>query len=199
MNEPYSRLDTHPVAPATPVYHFLQGLPQRVKMNDPAIDVMTDLKRVKAVTTGPTVSIELAQQTMIGASVRLLLVIDADGHILGVITARDIMGEKPVSYSSEHRVGRDSILVEDIMTPVGALEALDLEEVFQVRVGDVVATLREAGRQHALVIEQDANSGKPVVRGLFSATQIGTQLGVEIAANGRVQSFAELEAMLVSG
>ncbi len=199
MTNPFSKLNTHPVAPATPVYHFLQGLPERVTMNDPAIDVMTDLKRVKAVTIAPTVSIELARQTMIGAGVRLLLVTDTDAHILGVISARDIMGAKPVRFSSEQRVGRDEIHVEDIMTPVGALEALDLEDVYRARVGDVVTTLREAGRQHTLVLDQDANTGKPVLRGLFSATQIGAQLGVEITANGRMQSFAELEAMLVSG
>jgi hypothetical protein len=50
-------------------------------------------------------------------------------------------------------------------------------------VGNIVLTLKNANRQHALVVEphEDAAlSGAEIVRGIFSTTQIGKQLGMEI-------------------
>jgi hypothetical protein len=41
-------------------------------------------------------------------------------------------------------------------------------------------------------------SGAEIVRGIFSTTQIGKQLGMEIQPTGRAQNFAELEALLFS-
>jgi len=87
------------------------------------------------------------------------------------------------------------LLVRDVMTPQRQLEALRLEEVRTSRVGHVVATLRRAGRQHTLVVEQDSN-GRQVVRGLFSATQIARQLGVTIQTDEVARTFYEIEAQL---
>ena len=36
---------------------------------------------------------------MIKRGVRVLLVVDADDHILGLVTSRDIDGEKPTGFS----------------------------------------------------------------------------------------------------
>jgi CBS-domain-containing membrane protein len=197
MARSYIALPGHPLPPGTPAYHYLQGLPERVEVGDPAINVMTDLKRVRVITVEPEVNIDDALQKMIHAGVRLLIVTDPETNVTGVISARDIMGEKPVSYISRERVSRADITVADIMTPREELDALEMADVLKARVGDIVATLRERGRQHALVLDQSESSGR-VVRGIFSVTQIGAQLGVEIQATGQVQSFAELEQMLMA-
>jgi hypothetical protein len=63
------------------------------------------------------------------------------------------------------------------------------------KVGHIVATLQSTGRQHALVVEQDA-SGRQVVRGVFSATQVARQLGVAIPTSEIARTFAEIEAQL---
>ena len=195
MSKSYSRLNTVAVTLETPICRYNQGLPDKVSMDDPAVNVMSDFRKVKVVTVAPSVRIDDALQKMIHAEVRLLIVTDGQDHVLGLITARDIMGEKPVNYISRERVSRNEILVSHIMTPREEIEALSLADVYSHRVGDIVATLRESQRQHALVLDDDAQSGK-VIRGIFSITQIGRQLGVEIQATGLVQSFAEIEALL---
>jgi hypothetical protein len=81
------------------------------------------------------------------------------------------------------------------MTPAAAVEALDYRAVTHARVRDLIALMYERGRQHALVTETD-DSDRPVVRGIFSITQIGRQLGVPIEANERAQSFAEIEHLI---
>ncbi len=171
---------------------------KRIEPTDPAIDVMTDLKKVQAITASPQLTIDEALHRMILAGVRQLLVVNNEGILVGVTTYRDINGEKPVVYASREQVSRDQIFVSNIMTPREQVEALQLEDVERARVGDIVATLRDSARQHALVVERDAASGLRVC-GLFSITHIGRLLGAEIQPTGIVQSFAELESILIEG
>jgi hypothetical protein len=60
-------------------------------------------------------------------------------------------------------------------------------------VGDILTTLKTAGRQHAIVVEENAD-GTQTVRGLFSATQIARQLGVQLNTAEVVKIFSEIEA-----
>lgn len=175
-----------------------QRLPARVTPDDPAVNVMTDLARVAAITIGARVSIEQANQTMISSGVRLLLVTDARNEVVGLITARDILGEKPMRYLQRVGGTRDEILVEHIMTPRDDLEVLHWVDIQQARVGDVVATLKDMGRQHALVVDVDEASRRPAVRGIFSATQIGKQLGVKVEPSEIAKTFAQIETAMTA-
>jgi hypothetical protein len=58
-----------------------------------------------------------------------------------------------------------------------------------------VSTLKQSGRQHALVVERDS-ARRSVVRGVFSATQIARQLGVAIPTSEIARTFSEIEAQL---
>src|SRR3990172_6784100 len=194
---PYKALTAHTLHPHTSFHQYQQGLPKRVTPESSALDVMTDLKRVKAVTITADASINTSLQKMIHAEVRLLLVINAYNTVLGVITARDLLGEKPVNYVARARVPREDIRVEHIMTPTEKLQVLHIDEVTHARVGDIILTLKEAGRQHGLVLERHPSNDGDIIRGIFSTTQIGKQLGVDIQPTGREQSFAELEQVLV--
>lgn len=190
----YARVSSRPIGAATPVHRYRQGLPEKVTLENRALDVMTDLRRVKAVTVEPEASVDAALQKMIHAGVRLLLVTARDDGIVGLLTARDAMGERPIKIATSERIPRYQVTVQQVMTTRDHVDALYLDDVEHARVGDIVITLRDAGRQHALVV--DRSQGKEIVCGIFSATQIGRQLGVEISPEARVQSFAELERLL---
>jgi CBS domain-containing protein len=167
--------------------------PGRVSLDDPAFSVMTDLREVSAATTRPEETIDQAHSVMIRRAVRLLFVLGRDGTLAGVITATDLLGDKPVRFMQERGVSHAEILVEDIMTPATMLEALSFMDVAQMRVGHVVATLKKSGRKHLMVAEE----GGRRVRGLFSASQVARQLGMEVQTFEVARSFAEIEAALV--
>ncbi|HUL95494.1 MAG TPA: CBS domain-containing protein [Usitatibacter sp.] len=167
--------------------------PGRVSLDDPAFSVMTDLREVTAATTRPEETIDQAHAVMIRRAVRLLFVLGRDGSVAGVITATDLLGEKPVRFMQERGLSHAEILVEDIMTPAAKLEALPLVEVAQMRVGHVVATLKSVGRKHLMVAEENGRR----IRGLFSASQVARQLGMEVQTFEVASSFAEVEAALV--
>ena len=168
---------------------------RRVSLDDPALAVMTDLRQVTAVTIDPEASIEHAMRVMVRRNVRLLLVVDVDNQILGLITATDLLGEKPVQHMHEHGGSRADIQVRDLMTPHERLEAIEFEAVRTARVGHVLATLQHSRRQHALVTDADAR-GAARVRGIFSTSQLSRQLGETVQTGEVAHTFAEIEAAL---
>ena len=172
-----------------------QVVPDKVTLDDAATSVMTDLTRVTAVIILPGDTVDEAHQRMIQRGVRLLLVVDQDRKVVGLITATDIHGEKPVLAASESGLRREEVLVRDVMTPQERLEVLEMADVRAAKVGHIVATLKKAGRQHAVVVDRDAK-GRQVVRGLYSATQIARQLGAVIQTSEIARTFSEIEAML---
>ena len=169
-----------------------------VTLDSPALDVMTDLEKEKAVTIGPMASIDAANRLMMASGVRLLLVTEPPDRVVGLITATDILGEKPMQVVAE-TPGRtySDIVVQHIMSPAEEIEVLAFDAVRVASVGDVVTTLREAARLHALVVAR-SGSATPVIRGIFSATQIGKQLGIRVDTTHPAKTFAELEAILVA-
>jgi CBS domain-containing protein len=168
-----------------------------IGIDSPALEAMTDLRHVFAVTVGASESVMRATQIMIARRVRLLLVVGADGLIEGLISARDAMGEKPVKLLQEQRVARyEELTIGDLMVPRHAIDVLDIESVLRAEVGAIVETLKKSGRQHALVIETDPACGVEIVRGIFSATQIARQLGVALPIVEVAETFAEITSAL---
>jgi CBS domain-containing protein len=172
------------------------ALPKPVTLLSPALEVMTDLRYTHAAVIDTATSMEAANAYMIKRGVRSLLVLDRDKNLCGFITASDILGEKPLRFIQERQVKHNEILVADIMTPLERLEAVTIEEVQRVRVGDVITSLQDSGRQHSLVIASD-EGGTPVVCGIFSLTQIEKQLGVTIPSLEVARTFTEIEAALI--
>jgi hypothetical protein len=169
-----------------------------VGIGSPAIEVMTDLRQAMPATIGRGACLHDADQMMRVRGVRLLFVVASDGSVEGLITARDTVGEKPVSLL-HHSGGKYSDLtVDDLMVPREAIEVLDLDAVRHAEVGHIVATLREVGRQHATVVDRDAASGAEMICGVFSVTQIARQLGVPIQIFDVARSFAQIAAHLAA-
>jgi len=191
----YVPLDFVMLQPRVPYARPTQTLPETVTLDDSAVQVMTDFASTTAIIILPADTVDEAHSRMIQRGVRLLLVVDENRNVLGIVTATDILGEKPVQAAVQRGAKRGEIQVRDIMTPHERIEVLDLAAVRSARVGHVVATLRKTGRQHAVVVERD-NRGQQVVRGLFSATQIARQLGVSIQTTEVARTFSEIEATL---
>jgi len=197
MKHGYRTLVHEKLTPGTGISRAVRPV-SIVTLDDAALDVMTDLEKEKAVTIGPTASIDTANRLMMASGVRLLLVTELD-RVLGLITATDILGEKPMQVLGQ-TPGRaySEIVVQNIMSPAEEIEVLAFDAVRTARVGDVVTTLREAGRLHALVVAHSGSAATPVIRGIFSATQIGKQLGIRVDTTQPAKTFAELEAVLMA-
>jgi CBS domain len=168
-----------------------------VAVDSPAISVMTDLRQVSAATIEADASLSEATSTMVARNVRLLLVVARDRSVVGLITARDTQGERPIQWLHDRGGKYADLRVSDLMIPTEDIDILDFRDVLFAEVGHVVATLKAWGRQHALVAERDLNTEAIHIRGIFSATQIGRQLGVPVQPFDVANTFAEIERALL--
>ena len=206
MERDYDALPIRELGPGAGFRRPTQAQAARVSLESPALDVMTDLARATPATIRPQAPLAGANQFMIARGVRLLLVVDERESVLGVITATDLLGERPMLVATERGLRRDELSVADIMIPAERVEVIALAEVQGARVGHVVETLRRAGRQHALVVDFDEIAStrplapparRAMVRGIFSLSQIARQLGVPFAPGGEVaRTFSEIEAAI---
>ena len=198
MIKEYSALQSSLLKTGSSFVRPVQKLPEHVKLSDPAISVMTDLTKVSVVNTHAMTSMDKANAKMIRYGVRLLLVLDDNDQVAGLLTATDVLGEKPMRFLQNMGGTHADIMVRDIMTTQRELEVLKIEDVQNAQVGHVVASLKKSHRQHALVVQEGAD-GKQAVCGLFSITQIARQLGAQVQSFELAHTFAEIEAVISRG
>lgn len=161
-----------PVRP-TRVLSQLQG-------ESPALAAMTDFRRDGPAFVAPERRIDDALRDMIARGVSALVVVELE-RVLGLVTASDITGERPIGFlrSLLCRVRpcrRENIHVSDIMTPWADLEPLDFDWIACRTVADVAEVMIRACATHLLVVGGSADGAGRVALGLFSRTRMERQL-----------------------
>jgi CBS-domain-containing membrane protein len=167
----------------------------KITMDSPAYSVMTDLTRVEAVTIGPHESLFHANRRMITRGVRLLMVVDNDNQVMGLVTTTDINSEKPLLAVKEKSTNYDALQVDDIMIHYDKLEVLCWRDVANARVGNIAETLKRVGRRHAIVV--DGEKDAQIIRGIFSSSQLARATGEEIDTSEKSANFAALKHALM--
>jgi len=196
MHNNYSALPSKNFPPDTRLKRPVQQKQIHVTPNDPARLVMTDFEQIVPITEMPTLPLPEANDRMIAYGVRLLFVTKNDDTILGLITANDILGERPIKHIQKYGGSFNEIIVNDVMTKRSEIEAISFNEICTATVGQVIETMKLSNRQHALVIEDEEDG--PIIRGLLSTTRISQQLGINIEPSNRARTFQELESALMS-
>ncbi len=178
MLDNYSALPYKTFSPGTMLKRPIQQKETQVAPDDPARLVMTDFEQTVPITEFPTLPLPEANDRMITYGVRLLFVTKNDDTILGLITANDILGERPIKYIQKYGGSFNEITVNDVMTKRSEIEAISFNDLCNASVGQIIETMKIFNRQHALVIEEVGDNA--FVRGLLSTTRIGQQLGINI-------------------
>jgi CBS-domain-containing membrane protein len=190
----------HPEAPLpsfrlAPGVSMIQASPwtsARVTLDSPALEVMTDLTKVKAATIHPDQTLHLAEQTMIYQGVRMLFVVSEMPTLEGLVTSTDLRGERQMRLVHERNLRFDDVRVADVMTELSMLDAIEFERMGGVTVSNLVATLKDVSRNHLLVVQKSEGAGPPRVRGVISRAQIERQLGRPIEVAEVAVNFAEV-------
>lgn len=166
---------------------------------DPALSVMVDFVRDYPIMVGPERHIDEALQDMRSSGVRTLLV-TRQRAVVGLITAYDIQGERPLQFIQSSDCVHDTCLhrdvtVGDIMTPLEQLPVLEFDDVAVARVGDLLETFKATAQTHLVVIESESDDAIRV-RGLISCARLERQLGLNPGA--APQHRIEREVTLLS-
>ena len=153
-----------------------------VTLASPALNVMTDLALVRAATVEPDTLLDKAEQTMIQKGVRSLFVVNDFPCVAGLVTAADVLGEKPMRQVTLRNIQRHDLRVADVMTRLSDLDALDYDELKSANVGDVITAFKKVGHTHFLVVQAATEQGPARIRGVISITQVERQLGRAVHA-----------------
>lgn len=173
-----------------------------VELGDPALAVMTDLRVAPSVVVPASEALDDSRRLMQHAGVRMAFVIDGGGDVVGLATAADLQGERPMLVAANRQLAQRDLSVADVMTPVAAWSTLDVARLANARVGDIVETFRRSGDRYLIVTESIAEADAPartVVRGVFSANRVERALGRSIDIELRSRSFADLASALAHG
>ena len=193
-------------ASALPTFRFPnntcipQAQPQilgAVTLTSPGLDVMTDLALVKASTIDPETTLSRAEQVMIHQGIRLLFVVSNFPCVEGLITASDLIGDKPMRLVNQRNIHHDDLCVADVMTELPQLDALDFDNLKSANVGQVIATFQKFGRKHLLVVQNATVTSPARIRGVISLTQLERQLGKTVVTTEIATTFAEIEKALL--
>ncbi len=193
---PHAALPTRRLERGTSITQSQPGQTAGVTLDSPALAVMTDLSLVKAATTQPSTSLRQAEQVMIYQGVRMLFVVSEMPTVEGLITTTDLRGDRQLRVVHDRHMRYDELTVADVMTPLSMLDAIEFDLMKVATVSNMIATLKQFGRNHLLVVESSGTPGRQRVRGVISRAQIVRQLGVVIDVTEVASTFAELGQML---
>jgi len=194
--DPNSPLPTLRLPRGTALAQSRDWQAEPVTLASPALDVMTDLTRVKAATVSPSTTLRQAEQIMIYQGVRMLFVVSDMPAIEGIVAATDLRGDLQMRLVQQRNARYDDLSVRDVMAALSMLDAIDMADLKSATVGNVVATLRRHGRDHLLVAEGSTGHLPPRVRGVISRTQIERQLGSPIPVTEVANTFPDVVKML---
>lgn len=156
--------------PAVPIAAPRSG-PWRVELGDPCRTVMTDFNERGVVRVPAGQQVDDALEAMRHAGVRSAFVIDAgEDRVLGLITAYDIMGEKPIRHLQTVGGAREDVTVADVMDPAEDWQVTHIDAVDRATVGMLLDTFAKLGRTHLPVVEGAADALR--LRGVFSAAKV---------------------------
>src|SRR5437870_4829930 len=105
MLREYPSLPILPLVSASGLQLAGVGRPDAITLDSPALEVMTDFTKVPAASIEQEALVAFANEYMRRRNVRSLIVTNADG-VAGIITATDVLGEKPVKFALEYGVKR---------------------------------------------------------------------------------------------
>ena len=196
MDALFHPLPTTPLPANTDLLH-LEDRPGRPVTHDScALEVMTDLRVLDPVSITEDATLDAAHALMVSRAIRLLFITDDDGHLTGLVTATDVLGERPMQRIHQDGKRHSELLVRDVMTPRAELDTLMLKDVSHAKVGQLIATMKQLGRQHALVVEHNVHNGHHELCGLFSTSHIARRLGVSLNFIRVPQTFSEIQQRL---
>lgn len=143
-----------------------------VRATDPALSVMIDFRSRSSVTVSETAPLDEALGHMKHTGVRCAFVVDEKKRaVVGMLTAYDILGEKPQQHMRFTGTSHDDVLVKDIMQKISDWRVADIKDIEQSTVRDVLEVFNETGMTHLPVMETTENNEQRL-RGLLSFAKV---------------------------
>lgn len=166
----------------------------RYDLDSPANALLVDFFRVQPITAGEFIAVDDALELMRVNRIRSLMIIDGKNEFVGIVTAMDLMGGKPMAYANEAGIPLAEVQVKNIMLPKSRLRAMARADVEIATIGEVLQILKSQNQQHLLVFE--GMNDKMRISGMFSISDFNRALGINLHSAPVGYTFSELERII---
>lgn len=196
MGKQYESIKTLTLPPKISLA-YPPALPEVIHLDDPVLTVFIDFHQQRPITIAGNQSIDEAQLEMKSSNVHMLLVVDHDHHVIGILSSKALHGELPYKIIKENRIKHSDIPVSSIMLPIDQVLCLDYDALATSKIINLVETFKLHHRHYALVIKKEADGGS-CIQGYFSASRISRTLSLTHFNSNTLDEpmIQELQALL---
>lgn len=156
------------------------AVPEVLHMEDNALCGMVDFKFFEPNIILEDERMEAIIQSTTKNPQHYSLVTDFSHHVIGILRSEDVQGTIPYQIMEEKGVKREKIRAKSLMIPHKEVLTFDLDDLKNVRIGNVIVTMQKAKKHFALVQETDPKNDKTVIRGLYALAVLMRALGDDI-------------------
>ena len=172
-----------------------QSQPEVVHMDTPAMEVLIDFKKRAPLLISSSQNIHDALSQMQLHRALSLFVTDENQAIIGLISAKDIQGLKPIMLAREQACTPKEVTLYQMMQPLSSFYAMDSDVAGSAYVGHIAKLLHDLNCEFLFVTENDEN-GEKAIRGLFSAPKLSHQLDDFVGGDFSAHNISELQQEL---
>ncbi len=155
--------------------------------DSPAINLLSDFRQHKPHMIDSHLSASDALNMMLSEDVSLKIVVDVEKEFIGVLDRRYLTSENMLLKQLTLGLKPNELLVKDLMYPRVDMLAVDIDQLAQVKVGDLVSSLQRSHQEYLLVVDK----GEHHIRGIVSAGEIARRLHQPIAIE-KERTFADI-------
>ena len=126
------------------------------------------------------------------AHVKLKLVIDKDGQLIGLVTYNDLIGERPMVIETRHRINRNEIDVSDVMTSLSEIVAISIQSLNE-SIRNLIELMKAERTRYILVL----NESEEKITGIISSSDIIRKLKLPLSLGIYDDSSLYLEFLML--
>lgn len=192
MSIHYESLPTIKHASTLSLGHY--KLPELVHREDPASEIMLDFQHITPTMLSQHSSLDSAIEIVKSTHHDVLLVINQEQHLVGLISAHYLLSSAPMQYINSHQLQRQQVCIDVLMTPLNQILQIDQQELQQAQVGHIIQTLCAANKHYALVIQHD-DEQTPTLKGIFSLSIINKHMREDISIESWTKEMRSIAQM----
>ena len=170
----YEKIDTFSLGHNSTYLHY-DNFPEIVHLDDQAHLVMENFDSVKVHTIKEKKSLDNAIEEFKASHINLLLVINDENHITGLLSSSDTLGSKPMAIIEAQQIKRENLQISALMIAIEEIPCIDADTVKKVRVGNILTTMRSIKTDYLLAVKSH-NTEKQTIAGVFRMAEITKHL-----------------------
>ncbi|AWL10761.1 hypothetical protein HMF8227_00253 [Saliniradius amylolyticus] len=125
-----------------------------ISLSSPALDAVTRLSSQSPYLLSQRLTVDEALQVIQHTGLSSRIVVNDLGDFVGIVSKLDLLGRKVLMVATRQQISRHDVTVADVMTRRDQLHAVSFTTLREATVGDVLATMRDEGDQHLLVVNE---------------------------------------------